>query len=112
MVNMYDNPERFGLEIVAIVDWISGGYEYDMTVLWRHQDSGNLYWGDYSGCSCFSPFEGEGLTDLKTGNKFEFLHHAQQTAIDYKKKRTWLSQYECERIDVEVVRAVKKAMRL
>lgn len=67
-LDVWSEPEAFGLEIVADFD---GGvaYEFDMVVVWKDR-SGNLYWAADAGCSCPSPFEDyssiESLTPLKT----------------------------------------------
>jgi hypothetical protein len=56
MANPYYNPEPLGL---VIVDTLEAGecYEFDTLVVWRHVDSGRLYWAHDSGCSCPTPFE-------------------------------------------------------
>lgn len=71
----YYNPEAFGLEVVATVDWDAGSYEFDYTVVWYHKASGKYYYADDSGCSCPSPFEAftaEDLSDMAgSGNAIE-----------------------------------------
>lgn len=53
--DVYHQPEKFGLTVVAEVD-AGASYEFDMTVVWKHED-GRLFWATDSGCSCPSPFE-------------------------------------------------------
>jgi hypothetical protein len=48
-VNVYDNPDKYDLTIVAEID-TGGSYAFDKTVLWRHK-SGKFYWAHSSGCS-------------------------------------------------------------
>jgi hypothetical protein len=55
--NPYYNPEKFGLEIVAQVDYCSGSYEFDQRIIWKHKETGKLYTARDSGCSCPTPFE-------------------------------------------------------
>ena len=60
---IYYSPEKFGLKQIAELDFSSGCYEFDLTVVWQDGD-GRLWYGDDSGCSCPAPFEGTGLNDL------------------------------------------------
>ncbi len=54
--NPYYNPENLGLEIVEQLN-PNMSYEFDMVVVWKAIESGNLYWAADSGCSCPTPFE-------------------------------------------------------
>lgn len=72
MSNVYYNPEKFGLTTVGELDYSSGSYEFNYTVVWV-DDQKNLYYDDDWGCSCPSPFEGVGLNDL-TKATVEQLH--------------------------------------
>lgn len=67
--NPYYNPEKCGLEIVGMIE-DEPNWDFNMLVVWRHLESGVLYFGTDSGCSCPSPFEnvtGLGsLTRIKT----------------------------------------------
>lgn len=54
--DIYYNPDKFGLEIVAEVDWLGEAYEFDFTIILKDKDN-NFYWARDSGCSCYSPFE-------------------------------------------------------
>ena len=60
-MNIYYNPEKFGLEIVASLD-LGGGYEYDTYLVFKKD--GKLYSASDSGCSCYEPFDGIGVEDL------------------------------------------------
>lgn len=63
----YYQPEKFGLKIVEEVRRPGLRYEFDMAVLWQHDD-GTYYWSTDKGCSCPSPFEwARGLADLNRG---------------------------------------------
>jgi hypothetical protein len=53
---LYYNPEKFHLTPVGEIEWGSGHYEFDLTVVWQHED-GTFYWAEDSGCSCPTPFE-------------------------------------------------------
>lgn len=63
MANIYYDPDKFGLEIVAEADF-AGSYEFSMHVVFRKQD-GSLWYVHDSGCSCPTPFEDSGLNDLE-----------------------------------------------
>ena len=43
------------LEEVARVGWED--YEWSITVVWKDTNTGKLYLGDDSGCSCYGPWE-------------------------------------------------------
>lgn len=64
MSNIYYNPEKFGLVIVGEVEFSSDSYGFDTSVVWRDVETGALYYGDDSGCSCPCPFEDTGCADL------------------------------------------------
>ena len=55
-MNVYYNPQDFGLEIVGSFDFAEEDYSFDMCVVWK--ETRGKYWiGTDSGCSCPSPFE-------------------------------------------------------
>lgn len=54
--NIYNKPERFGLELKASVDF-GGSWEFDIFALFQ-DDDGCWFMAHDSGCSCPSPFEG------------------------------------------------------
>lgn len=63
--NPYYNPEKIGLVTIAQLDLREPDYSFDMVVVWRHTETGQLYWAHDSGCSCPSPFEDyDSLSDL------------------------------------------------
>lgn len=62
--DVYHSPEKFGLTIVGMLDDPQSSYSFDDTVVWQSTDSRKLYYGQDSGCSCPSSFEGQGIEDL------------------------------------------------
>lgn len=67
--NVYDNPEKFGLEQVAQIDYSDGSYQFDYRVVWKStKKDGTLYTARNAGCSCPSPFEE--YTSLKELDRF------------------------------------------
>ena len=64
MHNIYDSPEKFGLEILTVISE-RGGYDFDLVVVWRRIEDRTLWWAWDSGCSCPSPFESHGIDNLK-----------------------------------------------
>jgi hypothetical protein len=64
--NVYYNPEKFGLIVIAELEDSQAHYDYDTIVAWRHTD-GTVYWQQDSGCSCPTPFEQFG--DLASLNR-------------------------------------------
>lgn len=63
-MNIYYQPEEYGLKTVGEVEWGDGYYNFDLTVVWQDISTGTLYYADDSGCSCPSPFEIVGRDDL------------------------------------------------
>jgi hypothetical protein len=55
-VNLYFNPEKYGLRIHKNHDRI-GGYEYDQITIFADDAAGRYFIGWTTGCSCTSPFE-------------------------------------------------------
>lgn len=55
--NPFYNPEKFGLEQVAQIDYSSGSYEFEYRVIWKHAETGLYYTARNGGCSCPTPFE-------------------------------------------------------
>lgn len=62
--DIYSNPEKFGLTLVAEIKYSLAWYEFDLRVAWVDKDN-NLYTARDSGCSCPSPFEAFELDDLE-----------------------------------------------
>lgn len=54
--DVYYQPEHFGLQQIAQIDYSDGSYQFDYRVIWRHTD-GRMFTARDSGCSCPSPFE-------------------------------------------------------
>jgi hypothetical protein len=58
MQNIYYNPENFGLEVVAEIEYSSGCYYgFDTRVVWKQRGSDKCFTARDSGCSCPIPFE-------------------------------------------------------
>lgn len=65
MSSPYYTPENWGLTLVGEVEWRDESYEFDLTVVWHHKDTGRFFVESDSGCSCPVPFEGiSKLADL------------------------------------------------
>ena len=76
--NPYYNPGNLGLEIVAELD-PHLSYEFDMVVVWKAVESGNLYWAEDAGCSCPTPFENyNSIEDLHPFNYEEIEKSVKQ----------------------------------
>lgn len=105
-MNIYYSPEKYGLEIVGQVDWTDEAYQFDMTVVWRRVADGQLLYADDSGCSCPSPFEDHGVTDLVEASMFEVSTHLIETAkqranrfVDYGNEDADVSDYHAMEIN-------------
>lgn len=73
MSNIYYDPEKYGLRTLGEVEFSSGAYEFDLSVLWQDVETGAFYVADDSGCSCPSPFEGIGRGDLRKIGRLQDL---------------------------------------
>ena len=56
-MNVYDEPEKYGLRRVLELNDPDASYSFDMFVIWLRESDGQLFYGIDSGCSCPSPFE-------------------------------------------------------
>ena len=81
--NVYYNPKRFGLEPVAEIDY-RGNYDFDKRVIWRHAETGLLYTGRDSGCSCPPPFEDYG--SLESLDRFVLSEVEDEVRTELKRK--------------------------
>lgn len=80
-MNVYYDPEKFGLTIIDSWDFSDGSYQFDYRVIWKNT-KGELLTARDSGCSCPSPFEDTALTDLVSVS----LTDLKQEAIDAAKE--------------------------
>ena len=62
-MNIYYDPEAFGLSVVGSIDF-GYDYEFDKIVVWRDVETGDFCYAEDSGCSCPTPFESFGRYDL------------------------------------------------
>ena len=76
-MNLYSNPEKFGLTVVGEVDWSDGNYNFDITAVYRRVD-GHLAYAEDAGCSCPSPFEDQGVDDLTACTPAELQSHLEE----------------------------------
>lgn len=83
--NVYYSPEKWGLSVVAEIDYSSGSYEFDYRVVWK-DDTGKLWTARDSGCSCPTPFdECHSLDDLDV---FRWEDIEAEVNRDYREHRT------------------------
>lgn len=75
MSNPYYNPDELGLKIVVDVTGSNSCYDFDMFVVWQHEETGKFYYASDSGCSCPAPFEDfHELNDLIPADTPDLLH--------------------------------------
>ena len=79
-MNIYYNPEKFNLKIVESFEYSSGCYEFDTRVIWQNLETGKLYTYRDSGCSCPTPFESVGISDLEPFNAEILISEAKEQA--------------------------------
>lgn len=85
-MSIYYSPEKFGLATIGEIDWSSGSWEFDYTVVWQRESDGRFVYAEDSGCSCPSPFENTGVDELvvlpKRGGLEAFKAHCDQRQAD------------------------------
>ena len=64
---LYSYPEKFGLTVVAELDFGDEPYTFDKRIVWKDREN-KLWTARDSGCSCPEPFEDMGLDDLEPLN--------------------------------------------
>jgi hypothetical protein len=80
--NPYNEPAKYGLEIVADIEWDDEAYQFNQTVIWKDK-SGQLYYADDSGCSCPSPFEDyQDSSNLTKATRDEVIAHLLSKSLD------------------------------
>jgi hypothetical protein len=80
-MNLYSSPEKFGLTPVGEIEWSDGCYEFDVTAVYRRAD-GSLAYGEDCGCSCPSPFEDQGVSDLTACTPAGLQAHLEERGKD------------------------------
>jgi hypothetical protein len=55
--NPYYDPEKCGLEMLAVIDEPNMSYEYNTTIIVQDKETEDIYLAQDSGCSCPTPFE-------------------------------------------------------
>lgn len=91
MSNIYYNPEHFGLEIVAEIEYSSGSYEFDTRVVWKQKSSRKCFTARDSGCSCPTPFE-----DYHMGNIEPLNFQALRQEVNGELTKEWGSNITAE----------------
>jgi hypothetical protein len=79
-MNVYDHPEKFGLQMIGMVDKSDGNYQYDMFVVWKN--GRRLCYGTDEGCSCPTNFEGQGVNDLTLAPKADVIKALKEWAAE------------------------------
>lgn len=67
----YAQPEQFGLEVIGEFDITEPCYSFNIFAVFKHKETGQLYYETDSGCSCPSPFEDTTMPDLKPVTRAE-----------------------------------------
>lgn len=91
-MNIYYNPEKFGLTMIGEIDWSDGSYQFDLTVVWKRDSDGKFVYAEDSGCSCPSPFGDTGVQDLtvlrKRGGLADFKAHCAERQAEGREERS------------------------
>jgi hypothetical protein len=74
--NPYYSPECLNLTIIDSLDE-DINWEFNIVLLWQHNETKELYWAQDSGCSCPTPFE-----DYNTLEDLNCLHKGNWNAFE------------------------------
>ena len=85
-MNIYYNPEKFGLSIFAYIQFIPDSYEFNTIVVWIDKNK-DLFWYHDSGCSCNTPFDNVGLESLFPIKRSAVLNEIENICIDSRNSR-------------------------
>lgn len=114
MNDPYYSPEKFGLRTIGEIQWGPACYSFDLTAVWQDTATGALFYADDSGCSCPSPFQGQGRDDLTAIDKPQtFIDHVNQR-IKGMEEDGYHSEYdmaEAKGDSGELVQKVREALR-
>lgn len=55
--DVYYQPEAFGLQVIGTLNNPEADYDFHMFAVWKHEETGKIYYASDAGCSCPSPFE-------------------------------------------------------
>ncbi len=83
-MSVYYSPGKHGLKQVVEVNLSEPDYSFDLLVVWKHEESGKLYWAQDSGCSCPSPFE-----DYNSLESLDVLDDLRQVEVVLEDKGGW-----------------------
>jgi hypothetical protein len=64
--NLYYNPEKELLRVVAELNEKNMSYEFNTFMVWEHRITGDMYFAMDTGCSCPTPFENYKTIDQLT----------------------------------------------
>lgn len=83
MSDIYYQPENYGLRTIGEVEFSSGSYEFDTSVVWQDVETGALYYAHDSGCSCPIPFDSEDRSTIKKIERVqELIDHLEEVKRD------------------------------
>jgi len=101
MTTIYHSPENYGLEVVGHLYEPNLCYEFHVLGVWKHTESGVIFWGEDSGCSCPLEFE----NDYFNGPDNTSLHNS----IDDLMKA--IEHFPCDKEDKDsLIGWIKKAL--
>ncbi len=75
--------EKSKFEEFGEMQWGEADYSFDLTRVWKHTLTGDLYCADDSGCSCPSPFEDTQVKDLTPITKLQDFYDHLKDHPDY-----------------------------
>jgi hypothetical protein len=104
--DVYYNPEAFDLEVIDDIQWGEACYDFDVTGVWRRKSDGQLFVGDDSGCSCYSPFERFTIEDLTP------MESAMAVQKHLESKLEYLRDGELEQARMDIANLMAKVVGL
>ena len=82
VISIYTSPEDANLEIVGYLeedmDW-----EFHILAVWKDKESGKLFWGEDTGCSCSIAFEDDHFNDADDTSLYSDLLELGTAILDF-----------------------------
>lgn len=108
--DVYNQREKFGLEIVGDISWDAEPYQFDLTVVWRDPKTGEMFYARDSGCSCPQPFEEytsrEKLTPIESFHEFSDMI---TKSVEILKEDTYYhSETDTSRVEASALELLQK----
>lgn len=100
MESIYDYEKELGLKLLGELDQQDLSYEFNKIGVFRHAETGRLFWANTSGCSCpgdYHEFDWDGpdrnnLRELRAGTVQDFKDAVMAFPASMEERQKFLTQ--------------------